>query len=134
MEQTRTTPSQALDQMRDGWCRVVAALPVDTTWAVEAEFVGTTTSGRAAATRGVLSHDTSRLRFTDWRGNVLVDEPLRRIAGSIAKDDLRCEIDGRVLTFDDFSHLRDRLQSSPAFAGDPDEALTAALAALHDAR
>ena len=64
----------------------------------------------------------------------LVDEPLRLIAGSIAKDDLRCEIDSRVLTFDDFSHLQDRLGTAPSFAGDPDTALVDALTALHHAR
>ena len=134
METTRTSPSRALEDMRDGWSRIVGALPTSTVWAVEAEFVGTTSAGRAAATRGIVSHDVTRLRFTDWRCNVLVDERLRDIAGSIAQDDLRCAIGDRVLTFDAFGDLRDRVGSAPAFAAEPDDALMAALQALHHAR
>ncbi|MEM7140361.1 MAG: hypothetical protein AAF548_04950 [Actinomycetota bacterium] len=134
MEITGTTPSRALHAMRDGWSRIVAALPTATVWAVEAEFVGTTATGRAAATRGILSHDDTRLRFTDWRGTVLVDERLRDMSGSIMKGDLRCEIAERVLTFDDFASLAARTGSSPPFAGDPADALIAALTALHRAR
>lgn len=125
----------AVGHMHDRWMDVVAGLPAATVWAVGAELSCTSDSGRAIETRGILSHDEVRLRFTNWRGSVLMDVALRTLHASVVRGDLRCTSGDRVFVLDDFSHLRERLGTAPRFAADPgDSPFLPVLSAVHAAR
>lgn len=129
-------PGGSVDRLHDRWIDVVAGLPRGTAWAVDAELVGTTDGGRDVETRGILSHDTTRLRFTDWRGSVLMDVALRTLHASVVKGDLRCADGDRLYVLDDFCHLGVRLGTkAPSFAVEPgDSPFLPVLSAVHAAR